>query len=50
MSTGAAVALGAGAGLVGGLVVADAIDDAREDAYAEGMWETSTGQREPIIL
>lgn len=37
MSTGAAVALGAGAGLVGGLVVADAIQDAQEDAYAEGF-------------
>ncbi|KAG8935435.1 hypothetical protein FRC01_000042 [Tulasnella sp. 417] len=37
MSTGAAVALGAGAGIVGGLVVADAIQDAQEDAYAEGF-------------
>lgn len=37
MSTGAAVALGAGAGIVGGLVVADAIQDAQEEAYAEGM-------------
>lgn len=36
MSTGAAVALGAGAGIIGGAVIANELDDMQDDAYAEG--------------
>jgi hypothetical protein len=32
-------ALGAGAGLVGGMMVADAIDDSQDAAYAQGYGE-----------
>lgn len=36
MGTGTKVALAAGAGLVGGVLIADAIQDGQEDAYEEG--------------
>ncbi|KAG8936853.1 hypothetical protein FRC03_009595 [Tulasnella sp. 419] len=37
MGTGAALAIGAGAGVVGGLVIADQIQDMQEEAYQEGF-------------
>ncbi|KAG8881587.1 hypothetical protein FRB99_004714 [Tulasnella sp. 403] len=37
MGVGTAAALGVGAGVIGGLVIADQIQDAQEDAYEEGF-------------